>query len=378
MGFFAAIIRDSQRPPPAARSTLSDRSAAAVVIPTDGHPAKTAEGPSEPGRKNTVTADPEGRKSHTAPLSLGHGPTHSTPPMSSARKPLVPSSADTIQPTGSVETATRYNDRSEPVMPPSAGPPEQRAATGLQTKKRTRRRNEPVFIEPLSDQALGKKRKAESSRRADDRRHEPVESLNESISLKPGLTAQPVTAPLSSASNLPPAEAAPPMRPASGAAASDNIPHAAAAPDANTVDAPLPLEAKPHTNEAFEMPMPRSAVADTNTREQPMPAAVILTPMEQPPDASPERKEDGFTAREESAAIMPSVAAVPAPQHERERTGQAPNRPAEAPGAEAEAPAVRIGLLEVVVTAPESPPRKAERTLGIRNHIASRHYLRNL
>ncbi|MDJ0801680.1 MAG: hypothetical protein QNI97_02320 [Desulfobacterales bacterium] len=109
-----------------------------------------------------------------------------------------------------------------------------------------------------------------------------------------------------------------------------------------------------------------------------MPAAVILTPMEQPPDASPERKEDGFTAREESAAIMPSVAAVPAPQHERERTGQAPNRPAEAPGAEAEAPAVRIGLLEVVVTAPERPPRKAERTLGIRNHIASRHYLRNL
>ena len=377
MGYFSTIIRDSQRPPPAARNALPGRRAAAVVLPTDGHPAQSEAGRSKPGRGTTSAAGPEVRRPPTTPPSRGDGTANPKPLMASAHKPLVPSPADTVQRTASVETVMPYNSRSEPVTPPSAGTPAQRAATDFQ-KMRTRRRNKPAFSEPLSDQALGKMRIAEAARHGDDRAPEPVESLNDSRSPQPAPPTEPVPNPFSNSSNRPSAESAPSLRPASGTVDRDVIPDAEATPDADDGDALPPLETKPHANEELARPMPRPAVKDANTPDRPMPAAVIPTPLEQPPDPSTEKEEDGFPDNQERTATMPSIAAVPAPQREREGPGRAPRRPDEAPGAGPEAPGVRIGLLEVVVTAPESPPRKAERTLGIRRHIASRHYLRNL
>ncbi len=383
MGFFSDIVRDSQKPPPAVKAAAQGADHPrggewTTVLPSDGRPLslETAGPPLAPMAHEAsipTIGELDAKGKNDAPAD--------TTPLPPPAPPLAdPWSVGHTLTTGLDQGNGREN------TPPSLGAPSQ-ADPGVTAHHRSNQANTRDKIHSTGTEPAGSEDTLRgvlfsphpASEEAPERR--PAETITRSKT-----AASPSQFP----QNPHPPSA--PLMPTPSISTEDADGRVSARPAsvANQNHLSSPPEGNPHLNGPQEMPPPgrqRTAASEENLRPTAEGIPMSLVPVSS--DAMPEAVgvddestwlETLVAAAHPSAPFHSETAAAPPPvqNHGEGRTDRASRQAIRTPNAAPEGPKVRIGLLEVVVQAPETTPKGANRDDKIRANIASRHYLRNL
>lgn len=387
MGFFSNIVRDSQKPPPAAKRVTHGAEphsggAAKAVLPAESRPLgleaaapQVAHRPYEPFRP-AVGEHTDRRKED--------GPAEALPMKPTIRQVEDPSSVEPTRATMLAQTNDGGIAAPNPVIRRQIDRPSRRPATAQTSTNRASTSNEAVSSGTESANHADAVLVTPTAKRPKRSSREPSGKTPES---RPGekIAWDEIAAPPSqSAPNLWSRPASP--RPVLSAATVDvdSSVNAKPVPNRKEGDIASPAEAKPHPSESPETPPPGQQTTAPGTADLLLSTAAIPVSVEQmQPDTLPESGDDTDPPPEfRVVAARPAVpirietpAALAPVQYQAEgQAERAPSRAVPTP----ECPKVQIGLLEVVMQAPASEPKGTYLANKARTNIASRHYLRNI
>ena len=387
MGFFANIVRDSQKPPPGAKRVPHSADphsggAAKAVLPAESRPLGFEAAAPQVAHRSYEPFRPAVKEQ--TDRRTEDGPAASSPMKPTVRQEEDPSSVEPTRATRLVQNNDGGITLPKPVIRRETDRPNRRPATAQTSTDRASASNEAVSsgTEPTNheDAVLV----APTAKRPKQSVREPSGKTRASMPVEKIAWDETAAPPSQSPQNLGSPAASP--RPVLSAATVDvdNSVNAKPAPDRKQGDIASPAKAIPHPGKSPEIPPPgRQTTAPGAADLLPSTAAIPVSVEQAPPDTRPEGGDDtGPPPEFRVAAARPAdpirietpAALAPVPNREEGRPEWTPSRPVPTP----EGPKVQIGLLEVVVQAPASAPKGTHLANKARNNIASRHYLRNM